>query len=171
MIRRIAVCSVLMFMIALPFASGEDKTPKRASGATSGMPYKITAPDFSLQDVTGKTWRLSDHHGKVVLLDFTTTWCPWCIKDIPNLKKVYERYGKKDFEFVAIYIQESQKKVSSFSAKHKLPYKILLDPEGKAARNYGVRGVPTKVIVGRDGTVACWMCNDAEGVLEKMLKK
>jgi peroxiredoxin len=171
MIRRIVVCSALIFMMALPFASCEDKAPKGDSGANRGMPNKITAPDFSLQDITGKTWHLSDHRGKVVLLDFTTTWCPWCLKDIPNLKKIYERYRNPEFEFVSIYIQESQKKVSSFAGKHALPYKVLLDPEGKAARSYGVRGVPTKVIVGRDGTIACWMCDDVEGFLEKMLKK
>jgi len=158
-------------MMALPFASCEDKTPKGGSGTSSGMPHKITAPDFSLQDITGRTWQLADYRGKVVLLNFTTTWCPWCLKDIPTLKKVYERYRSQEFEFVSIYIQESQKKVSSFAAKHKLPYRVLLDPEGKAARSYGVRGVPTKVIVGRNGTVACWMCEDTEGVLERMLKK
>lgn len=171
MVRRIVVCSVLLFMMALPFASCEDKTPKGAAGTTSGRSSKIIAPDFSLQDITGKTWRLSDHRGKVVFLDFTTTWCPWCIKDIPTLKKLHERYRNQEFEFVAIYIEESQKKVSSFSTKHKLPYKILLDPEGKAARSYGVRGVPTKVVVGRDGTVVCWMCSDTEGVLDRLLKK
>ncbi|HQI01638.1 MAG TPA: TlpA disulfide reductase family protein [Deltaproteobacteria bacterium] len=171
MIRRIVVCSALIFVIALPFASCEDKTPKRGSGTGSGTPERITAPNFSLQDITGRTWRLADHRGKVVFLNFTTTWCPWCLKDIPTLKKIYERYRNKEFEFVSIYIEESQKKVSSFAVKHKLPYKILLDPEGKAARSYGVRGVPTKVVVGRDGTITCWMCNDTEGVLERMLKK
>ena len=171
MARRIVVCSLLLFMMALPFASCEDKTPKGPSRTGSGMPYKITAPDFSLQDITGKTWHLADYRGKVVLLDFTTTWCPWCLKDIPTLKKLYERYRNRDFEFVTIYIQESQKKVSSFASKNTLPYKVLLDPEGKAARSYGVRGVPTKVVVGRDGTIVCWMCEDTEGVLERLLKK
>jgi peroxiredoxin len=171
MFRRILICSALIFMMVLPFASGEDKAPRGESGSNRVGPYKITAPDFSLQDITGKTWRLSDYRGKLVFMDFTTTWCPWCLRDIPILKKIYDQYRGQDFVFLSIYIQESQRKVASFAGKHALPYAVLLDTEGKVARIYNIRGVPTKVIVARDGTIACWMCSDVEGFLGRMLKK
>jgi len=144
---------------------------QEALGPKGEVTSKLSAPNFSLQDLSGKTWRLSDHKGKVVLLAFTTTWCPWCVKDIPNLKKIHEKYKGQNVEFVAIYINESSKKVSSFAQKKGIPYRILLDPDGKIATKYGVKGVPTKVVLGRDGSVVCWMCQDEVTQIDKALKK
>lgn len=172
MVRRIIICSVLVFFMALPFAFCEDKTPsKEGSGDKKPGVYTIAAPDFTLQDLSGKTRKLSEFRGKVILLNFTTTWCPWCLKEIPNLKKLHERYKGSDFVFISVYLQESQRKVSSFVEKHALPYTILLDTEGKVASSYGVRGVPTKVIIDKDGSITCWMCNDTESRLETLLRK
>ncbi len=172
MVQRILVCLVLAFFLAAPFASCEDRNASKAgSGKKKSDSYTVPAPDFALQDLSGKTRKLSDFKGKVVLLNFTTTWCPWCLKEIPTLKKLHERYKGSNFEFVSVYLQESRKKVSAFAEKHSLPYTILLDTEGKTASSYGVRGVPTKVIVDKEGNIACWMCNDTESRLEKMLKK
>ncbi len=173
MTKKILLCSLLMFLAALPFAACEEKVPKRDPGARTAVPYRISAPDVNLQDIAGKVWRMKDFRGKVVMLDFTTTWCPYCLKDIPKLKKVYERYRPLGLEFASIYIQESSRKVSSFAEKHSLPYPVLLDPDARAAMSYGVRGVPTKVIIGRDGYIVCWMCSDSdiETSLQKLLKK
>lgn len=157
MIRRLLTALVFLSLAAPSFALGQDK---------------VAAHDFTLVDLAGKTWRLSDQKGKVVLLDFTTTWCPWCVKDIPHLKKLSQKYqGNRSFEFVAVYLQESRQKVSSFALKKGLPYRILLDLDGKVAAKYGVRGVPTKVVVDKDGNVLCWMCRDEEAIIDKALRK
>jgi peroxiredoxin len=167
MIRRILVSLSFMFLVAAPMAY----CAKETVGPKGEVSNKLSAPEFSLQDLSGKTWSLSNQKGKAVLLVFTTTWCPWCVKDIPNLKKIHEKYKNRNFEFVAVYINESKQKVSSFAQKKALPYRVLLDPDGKIATKYGVRGVPTKVIVGKDGNVVCWMCQDEETQLDKALKK
>jgi peroxiredoxin len=163
MIRKTLLSLVLVSMLAIPLAHGAD--------ASSSAQSRIMAPDFSLQDLSGKTWRMSDQKGKVVLLDFTTTWCPWCKKDIPNLKKLTEKFKNQKFEFAAIYINESAQKVSAFTQKNDIRYRVLLDSNAAIAKQYQVRGVPTKVIVDKDGTVLCWMCQDEEAVLEKALRK
>jgi peroxiredoxin len=168
MIRRKFISLVFMFLIALPFAHGEEKTSVGPKGVVS---KRIAAPDFTLQDLSGKSWKLSDQKGKVVLLDFTTTWCPWCVKDIPNLKKITEKFKGQKFEFAAVYIQESKQKVMSFAQKKGIPYRVLLDADAKTAREYGVKGVPTKVLVDKDGYILCWMCEDEEAQLEKALRK
>jgi len=169
MIRRIVVCSMLLFIAVLPFASCDEGTPQKKVGTPSealGM-----APGFSLQDLSGRTFSLEEYRGKVVLVYFTTTWCPYCKRDIPNLKKMYDRYRDRDFEILSIFIQESRQKVSSFAERYELPYPVLLDPDGAVAARYGVRGVPTKIVVSPDGTMVCWMCGDLEGSLEKLLGK
>ncbi len=173
MIKRVMVCSVLLFIIMSSQAFCEEKSQKSTSGVTRQMPHKIIAPDFKLLGISGKVWRMSEHRGKVILLDFTTTWCPYCLKDIPFLKKIYAKYKDQGLEFVSINIQESQKKVVSFAEKHSIPYPVLLDPDGTAGMSYGVRGFPTKVLIDRDGTLICWMCNNdtLEKYLQKLLKK
>lgn len=164
MIRKALLSLVFISMVAVPLVHGADAAPPAQS-------KKMAAPDFTLQDLSGKTWRLSDQRGKVVLLDFTTTWCPWCVKDIPNLKKISEKFKNQKFEFAAIYIKESKQKVSAFAQKKDLPYRILLDPDAAIAKKYFVRGVPTKIVVDKDGTILCWMCEGEEAVVEKALKK
>ena len=173
MIKRVMACSFLMFIIMSSQVYCEDVSQASTPGVKRQVPHKIFAPDFKLLGISGKVWRLSEYRGKVTLLDFTTTWCPYCLRDIPFLKKLHATYRDQGLEFASIYVQESQKKVVSFAEKHTLPYPVLLDPDGTAAMSYGVRGFPTKVLIDRDGSLICWMCdNDSlEKYLQKLLKK
>lgn len=147
-------------------ARGGDTETQRLT-PTAGAPM---APDFSLKDLNGKSRSLKDYRGKVVLLNFTTTWCPYCKKDIPNLKKLHDAMKGKDFELIAVYVFESQKKVAAFAEKYSLPYTILIDSDASAARTYGVRGVPTKVVVAKNGMIGCWQCLSAEDKIDELLK-
>lgn len=127
------------------------------------------APGFLLEDLDGKEIKLSDYKGKLVLLVFSTTWCPYCRAEIPHLKEFYSQYNKQGFEVINIDIQESKKRVSSFVKKHKIPYKVLLDKDGSVARIYGVRGVPTKILIDRDGTILCRACRSVDIMLDMLL--
>jgi peroxiredoxin len=128
------------------------------------------APDFTLQDLNGKSFSLKDFKGKNVLLYFTTTWCPYCKREVPELKEMHLKYKGK-LEILAIDINESKTKVSSYIQKYQIPYTTLLDLEGKVALDYSIRGVPTKVLVGKDGRVFCYMCRDLPSQVEELLKK
>ena len=94
------------------------------SAVTSSTPPK--APDFILRDLSGKARSLKEFRGKVVLLNFTTTWCPYCKKDIPNLKKLHASMKGKDFTLISIFVNESPKRVAIFAEKYALPYTCLL---------------------------------------------
>ena len=128
------------------------------------------APDFTLQDLNGKSFSLKDFKGKNVLLYFTTTWCPYCKKEVPELKEMHKKYKGK-LEMLAIDMNESKAKVSSYIQKYQIPYTTLLDSEGKVAVDYSIRGVPTKVLVGKDGKVFCYMCRDLPNQVEELVKK
>jgi peroxiredoxin len=162
-----------LFCLA-PYAQSAGNLGPKADAAKEvkiQQPSSPTAPDFTLKDLSGKTLSLKDYRGKVVLLDFTTTWCPYCRYDIPKLKKLYEANKGKDFELLAIYINESPKKVSSFASQYTLTYPVLLDTDASVARDYGIKGVPTKVVVRKDGTISCLQCTDAEGKINEILKE
>lgn len=129
------------------------------------------APDFVLEDINGKKVKLSDYKGKLILLVFSTTWCPYCRAEIPHFKKLYSQYKGKEFEIFNIDIQESKRKVASFAEKYELPYKVLLDSDGKVAYTYGVRGVPTKILISKDGIILCRECRSVDILLENQLDK
>jgi peroxiredoxin len=126
------------------------------------------APDFALKDLEGNNVRLSDYRGKVVLLNFTTTWCPQCRKIIPYLKELYGKYRSKGFEILNIDIQESTKRVSAFVARYEIPYRVLLDENAHVATLYGVVGVPSLILINRDGIIVCRQCRSIDDMLEKL---
>ena len=112
------------------------------------------APDFQLESLAGKTVKLSSFKGRDrVLLVFWATWCPYCVEEIPELIEVKNKLGDKGVEVIGIDIQESKEKVSSFAARHDINYTVVLDKDGKAADAYGVYGIPTAIIVDKDGIV------------------
>ena len=138
---------------------------------TNSTPLKVgdKAPDFFLKDLKGATVKLSDLKGKAVLLSFSATWCPHCRAAVPKLKEIAAQYKDKDFVLLNIFVQESGKKVSSFAAKYDIAYRILLDEDGAVAKAYGVRGIPSKTLVGKDGVIVCRDCRDVEPELAKLL--
>jgi peroxiredoxin len=125
-----------------------------ADSAQSGAAGYGKAHAFTLNDVSGESFSLSDLSGKKsVLLVFTTTWCSHCVTIIPDLKRIYGTYKDKNIEILAVYIRESASKVSEFKAAHALPYKVLLDSDSSVAKKFNVRGVPTFVFVDKNGDI------------------
>ena len=113
------------------------------------------APDFSLQDLAGKTTTLSDvtNGKKAVLLNFWATWCPSCREEIPELSALNKDLSALGFAVIGIDVGESQKRVSSFVAKLKIDYPVLLDADSKTAEDYAVVGLPVSVLLDANGKV------------------
>lgn len=126
---------------------------------------EIKAPEFILEDLQGDKVKLSDYIGRDILVNFGATWCRYCRKEIPDLKKMYSKYREKGFEILNIYTRENENKVASFVDEYNIPYRVLLDKEGIVSRQYGVRGVPTHCLVSRDGMILCYGCRNLELIL------
>jgi peroxiredoxin len=129
------------------------------------------APDFTLQDIEGKTFKLSNFKGKPVMLIFTTTWCVYCRSEIPNFKKIYTDYGSRGLEVVNINIDEPREKVARFAARYELPYRLLLDETGRVPEAYGVVGVPSLVLIDKDGKIICRQCRSVDSILATIFPK
>ena len=126
------------------------------------------APNFVLNDMDGNRVRLSDYKGKVVLLNFTTTWCFYCHRIRPYLEKIHDRYKNKDLVILSIYVQESKKRVRSYTDKYKIPFKVLLDEDGSVAESFAILGVPTLILINKTGTILCRQCRSIDIMLEEM---
>ena len=106
--------------------------------------------NFTLSDLTGRTWTLKDLHGKVVLVNFWATWCPPCRKEMPDLETLYERFAARGFVVLAIS-DEDASKVKPYIKGRDITYPVLLDPERKAAELFQVDGVPKSFVYDRQG--------------------
>ncbi|MGZ3647936.1 MAG: TlpA family protein disulfide reductase [Syntrophales bacterium] len=129
------------------------------------------APDFILKDLAGADFRLSASRGKPVLLIFLTTWCPTCRSEIPHYKEIYGTFGRRGLEVVAVDIEEPKNKVSQFAAKNQIPYRTLLDEEGRVSGAYDITGVPSMVLINKDGKVLTRKYFAIDMVLETLLEK
>ena len=111
------------------------------------------APDFSLQSLDGKTHKLSDSRGKVVLIDFWATWCPPCRMSTPALGRLHKKMAGKDFTILSVSVDDGAKAVKNYLAKEKPEYLVLMADDSVQAA-YGVRAIPTFVLVDKAGSVA-----------------
>jgi len=97
--------------------------------------------------------------GKVVLVDFWATWCGPCVAEIPNVLEQYEKYHAKGFEVVGISLDQDRQALEKFVTDQKVPWPILFEEsEGDGwqhplATYYGISGIPTVILIGRDGNV------------------
>ena len=99
----------------------------------------------------GRPVRLTDFKGKIVFLNFWTTWCPDCVRELPAMEKLHLKLKSKDFVMAAVNIKEPGARVKAFYKKHKLSFAVFLDSSGQASAQMAVRAIPTTFILDRDG--------------------
>ena len=114
----------------------------------------ITPPvDFSLIDINGRQFTLSEFKGKIVFLNFWTTWCPECRIEMPSMEKLHRRLNGQDFEMIAVNIQEPALQVKNFLKKYQLTFTVLLDAKGEIGRQFGIRAIPATYILDKNGGI------------------
>jgi len=126
-----------------------------AAGCTKGeKPVRISqAPDFTLQDLSGRSVRLSDLRGKVVLIEFWATWCPPCRASVPVIERLHKTFAGQGLVVLGISIDEQWDAVRSFAREKGISYAVLKGNDEVSAQ-YMVRLVPTMFLVGKDGMIA-----------------
>ncbi|WP_221793690.1 TlpA family protein disulfide reductase [Oceanobacter mangrovi] len=97
---------------------------------------------------------ISDLHGQLVLLDFWASWCGPCRKSLPFLDELQSRYSARGFQVLAVSLDDSAAAGLGFLQQYPVGYTNLLDVDSDVADLYQVRGMPTSVLIDRDGKVA-----------------
>lgn len=135
--------------LAIP-ASGQ-MSPGPSQSADNARPQ---SPDFTLKQMNGETFRLSDHRGEIVVLNFWATWCPPCRKEIPGFITLQKEFEERGVTFVGVSLdKDGFTSVRPYAEKMEINYPLVVD-DGRVAQKYGgVRVLPATFLIGPEGKV------------------
>ncbi len=147
-----------------------------AGEARERLPFSV---DFTLPDLDGKSVRLSDLRGRVVLINFWATWCPPCRAEMPSMNDLYKDYRDKGLEILAISIDvDGRRVVAPFVEKYGLLFPVLLDPRNEVGSRVRVRGIPSTFLLDKRGRIAGleigaknWNRRSSRRMLDSLLKE
>jgi thiol-disulfide isomerase/thioredoxin len=117
------------------------------------LPQTTDPVEIRLQDINGNLVSLSDFRGRIVFLNFWTTWCPTCRIEMPSMEKLHQKFKNQDFAMVTVNIQESASQVEKFYKNFKLTFTTLLDTTGEVAMGFSIRSIPTTFILDNSGRI------------------
>ncbi|MGO8699068.1 MAG: TlpA family protein disulfide reductase [Limisphaerales bacterium] len=136
------------------------------------------APDFSALDLSGNAVSLASFRGhKVVLLDFWATWCGPCRMAMVALQDLQDKYKNQGLEILSLNQAEPADNVRQFINRKKYGFHVLLDPQGDVSTKYGVRAIPTLVLIDKNGVIQRLQVgyspneSDLQQTVERLLKK
>ncbi len=123
-------------------------------GGGPGVTIGDQAPDFDLPGVAGSSsQRLSDHLGKVVLVNFWASWCGPCRMEMPELENLWLRFEGQDLVIIGVSIDSSARDAERLLEQGPVSYPVVWDEAGRAATAYRVMSVPRTVLIDRKGLV------------------
>ena len=127
-----------------------------AKYATGLLQPGTKAPDFTMADADGRKHSLSDFKGKYVVLDFWASWCPDCRKDVPEVKRLHDLYGK-NVEFVSVSFDNVKANWVNYVGKNGMSWLQLSElkkmREADITKLYKVSWIPSVYIIDRDGKI------------------
>jgi thiol-disulfide isomerase/thioredoxin len=109
--------------------------------------------EIELKDLNGQPISLSDFRGKIVFLNFWTTWCFDCRIEMPHMEKLHQQFKNKEFEMVAVNLQEPVSQVKQFFKDYKLTFTTLLDSDGEVGAHFRITSIPTTFILNKQGII------------------
>lgn len=125
------------------------------AGSAHGKPPEIgsVAPDFTLRSSTGKSLKLSEYRGRVVMINFWATWCSPCRQELPHLERLYGQYRKAGFMLLGVSIDDHPKAAQAMARQLGVRFPVLFDSAKQVSKRYDVDAMPSTLIVDRDGRV------------------
>ncbi len=157
--RRYAVPGLLILsLLAAALLAGCSR--ESAGGDGTGKP---AAPSFSAKTLKGDVFDSAAQTGKVVLLDFWATWCPPCRESIPVIQRLHEKYGARGLVVLGV-TDEDPDHVRAFVTENKMTYAVAAGPaQDGVLLKYQVEGLPTSVVIDKQGRVRSYEAGFAPG--------
>lgn len=145
-----------------PDAAWLERDVRILAGLPMGFPGSVAspapqighpAPSFALPSLAGATRHLKSLRGKVVLLNFWATWCTACKSEMPRLAGWYRQLQARGLVVLGVDSQEDRGSAAAYAWRLHLPYPVLVDADGSVSARYDVAGLPTSLLIDRQGIV------------------
>jgi len=124
---------------------------QRVFAATLFAWLLVLSPSVQSETTQAESLDLSDYRGKVVVIDFWASWCVPCRRSFPWLNDMHSRYREDGLVIIGVNVDKDPDAATEFLQKYPAQFKIHYDPAGKLAKEFGVRGMPSSFVIGRDG--------------------
>lgn len=129
----------------------QQRTASNGEPVLQAHPTKDVAPALRLTDLTGKTQDLKDYRGTVVLLNFWATWCPPCIKEIPSLNNLQNKYSKDQLVVLSVDVGEEPNDIKAFLAHIPADYPVLVDTASDTTKSWQLKAFPSTYLIDKEG--------------------
>lgn len=145
--------------------SGENRDETENNNQSENDKEKYPAIDFTLKDQYGNEHTLSDYKGKVVFLNFWTTWCPYCLKEMPDIEKIYNEYGKNGEDVIILGVANpssdeypnnadvSREEIIALLDENGYTFPVVFDETGQVTANYFISAYPTTFLIDKEGNI------------------
>jgi thiol-disulfide isomerase/thioredoxin len=166
-VRALGAAALALLFVALsPAQAGEG--PQLGVFVPSATP--APAPEISFGDAAGNSLSLADFAGKIVLVNLWATWCGPCLREMPSLERLQQRFGDRITILAISEDRGGSKAVAPFVAKLGVKsVKIYLDPKSTVGRALKVEGLPTSFLIDRQGRILGRVDGEAEWDSPKMV--
>jgi peroxiredoxin len=149
--RRTVAAALVVAALGSPARAQSPTAAELAALALRTYPAGMAAPDFTVSGLDGRPVSLAALRGRVVLLNFWASWCLECRPEMPALERLHRQFGPSGLAVVGINARESRESVRRFAAELGVTFPLGLDPAGLVQSNYGVVGLPTTILIARNG--------------------
>ena len=174
--KRIAILIMLLLPLSIQ-AQTQGKLPEGVTPDSTGYIIRVgqTVPDIKWTQTDGKTVSIKDLRGKVVMLQFTASWCGVCRREMPFIERdIWQKHkDNKEFYLVGIDRDEPKATVEAFAKQTGVTYPLALDPGADLFAKFALResGITRNVLVDRDGKIVMTTRLYNEKEFQKLVKK
>ena len=146
---RVGLATLLLLLTS--FAAVDEPSPRSALIPAHD---RKAAPNFTLEDSSGKTATLRNYDDRVLVLDFWATWCTGCKQEIPWFSEYQKTYGRRGLSIVGVAMDDGGwKVVKPYLSAHQIPYRMLVGDDA-TAKQYGIQTLPDTFVIDRHGRIA-----------------
>lgn len=145
----VVLISVLVFLSGC----GKTQTAEKPNAKNKIAPQQgYLATDFELEDLEGEKVTLSSLRGKTVVINFWSMGCRYCLQEMPDFE-TFSRSKPEDVIVLMINLDKDRSRLDAYIKNQGYSFTVLKDKVGDTARSYLIRGIPTTLVIGKDGVV------------------
>ncbi len=164
----------LLIVYPLDTAAKQEAKPSARHFQLHAITENTAIPDFTLPDLHGNSHRISDYAGHAVVINFWSTWCIPCRKEMPALERAWQRIKHEGAILLSVAMGDDLESIERFLKRSPVSFPILLDSDGKISEQWRVTGIPVTFILDSSGRLAYresgireW---DSDAIIEKILE-